>query len=360
MGCSSDSSIERRKDINATKPEIDLHSSESYSDNSENRKEEKYIGKVIIGKGNFGTVYRAESTISHKDCAVKVIDYIPQNRDLAYKEFNVLSECHHPNIISFKESFKKKTDTNKTFNIVTEFVNGGTLKEKLDEQKNKNYEEITLIIWIIQVCLGLSYLHNKKIIHRDIKPENIFLTEKGLIKIGDLGLAKQYESKEDLKRQNTKAGTLCFMSPEMKNTQIYNDKTDIYSLGKTFLLFIGCKNNYSEEFKKLINILTEDNQDKRPTADEILKMPIIQNGMKVFLRKYNYRNSLAYIIMENLQKNNILKNEKDGNNDDFIKIIKKERKELTKEKELSDKYKEGKDLDILMCIIKYKISSLKI
>ena len=363
MGCSCGSRIKvsencKRKDINDTIPEIGPF---TYSSDSENIKNENYIYQSFVGKGKYGKVFQAESSISHKMCAVKVIDIDNSiNKFLAYREFKVLTECHHPNIILHKETFKTTIETHKTFNIVTEFANGGTLEQKLDEQnrEEKNLDEITLIIWLFQICLGLSYLHNKNIIHRDIKPDNILLTKDGVIKIGDLGLAKKYNSKEELKRKNTKAGCYFYMSPEMKNTRIYNDKTDIYSLGKTFLLFLENKKKYSKEFEQLINILIDDNQDKRPTADEILKMRIIQNGMIKFLDKHNYRNSIAYKIMENLKNNNILKNGKDENIDDsFIKIIKKERAKIIKERGLSNENKEGKDLDILMCITKIRISS---
>ena len=314
----------------------------------------------FTGKGKFGQVFIAESSKKHTEYAIKIIDIENSLKYLsACKEYEALSKCHHPNIISHKETFKNKTKTHKTCNIVTEFADGGNLRQKLDEQNNegKNIDEKTLIIWLIQITLGLSYLHKKKIIHRDIKPDNIFLTKNGLIKIGDLGLAKIYDSIKDLEKENSIAGTPFYMAPEMKNTRIYNSKADIYSLGKTFMQFLS-KNNYSKEFVKLINNLKEDNQDKRPTADEILKMPIIKKGMKKFLEEYNYKESLAYLIMKRLKEE--LKNENNQSSkddDEFIKSIRKERKNLIKERGGTENNKEGKDLDILMCIIKKKISA---
>ena len=369
MGCSCDKNSTRKglnesdniiKDQNITKPEIELKSSEPYSDNSERIKEEKYEIKNFTGKGNFGKVYRAESSKSHIDCAIKKI-YVDNSRKLSLlaKECEALSKCHHPNIILHKETFKAKDKTHTAYYIVTEFANDGTLRQKIEEQNNegKNIDETTLIIWLFQICLGLSYLHKKKIIHRDIKPDNIFLTKNGLIKIGDLGLVKIYNSITDLQKENSIAGSPKYMCPEMKNNRIYTDKCDIYSLGITFIDFFTSKINYSEKFVKLINKLKEDNPDKRPTSDEILNKNIIINGMKKFLEKNNYKESLAYLIMKKLKKNGILEKEKNGNSDEFIKIIRKERKELIKEREESNKNKEGKDLDILMCIIKNKISS---
>ena len=305
--------------------------------------------KRTIGKGGFGKVILVETDNSKKNYAVKETSLDDMKKVKSFvKEKNILSKCHHPNIITFIEVFKDR-NINK-INIVLEYAEGGTLKEKLNGENN--IEENTLIFWLIQICLGLSYLHKKNIIHRDIKPENIFLTKTGLIKIGDLGLAKIYKSQSELERKSTIGGTFIYMAPEMKEIGIYNEKIDLYALGKTFKHFCELNKNYSEEFVNLINSLLNNNPDNRPSADEILKSPIIKRGMKLFLEKHNYEKSLSNLIMKKIDINNTNYIQ----DDNFIEEIKKVRKSLIEKghNEYNNE-KNSKDLDIIMCLINKKM-----
>ena len=317
--------------------------------------EDKLFTEGILGKGKFGIVYKVKNEKSNKEYASKQITLKNHKNFLsACREYEILSQCHHPNIISHKQTFKNhKTET---INIITEFADDGTLLNKINQQKKGNnyFKENLLIIWLMQICLGLSYLDKKNIIHRDIKPENIFLKKNGLIKIGDFGLAKQYKSKEELKKKSTLAGTLKYMSPEKKKSRIYNEKSDIYSLGLTFSNLLVPNNNYSDEFKSLVFSLIKSDQENRPSSDEILKNSIIKKSMKNFLEENNYEKSLSYLIMKEIKNNNIY-NEDEENIDDFINHIKEERNRLIKN-EFNNEKKSDEDLDILMCIISKKIN----
>ena len=348
---------EKNKEINNNSDNNNNYNHSSTDTFGKGAENDKYTLLSKEGEGNFGKVSRIIEYNNNKEYAVKTIDIDDSvKKKTGYQEYKILSHCHHPNIVSHRTTFKQ-TKSSKTLNIVIEYVNGGSLQKKLDDQltKNKEYDEKSLIFWLFQICIGLSYLHKKKIIHRDIKPDNILLTKNGLIKIVDLGLAKQYKSEKQLERKNTRAGTPNYMSYEMRYTQIYDKKTDLYSLGLTFKQFIDNK-TYDEEFVNLINSLCEKNRKKRPTADDILEKPIIIKGMKKFLEEYKYEESLAKLIMEKLNKNK--DNEKDDD-DSFISKIKRVRKALIKEKSPYYDDKNKKDLDILMSIIVSKIQNKK-
>lgn len=312
----------------------------------------KLIIRSFVESGAFGDVSKVETDETNEIYILKKSSLnLTKNVKTLVIEQDILQKCHHPNIISIKEAFKDRNIN--SFNIIEEYAKGGTLRQQINEKKN--IEENTLIFWLIQICLALSYLHKKKIYHRDLKPENIFLTGTQLIKIGDFGLAKENKSLTDLKRKmTTKVGTWNYMAPEI-NSGKYNEKVDIYSLGKTFNDFFQFNNNYSKELINLVNNFMEIEPSKRQSSDQILKSPIIKEGMKSFLKKNNYENSLAKLIMENINiKNN--KYSKDGGEDIFIQDIKNERKRLIKD--LHYKYNEEEDskyLDIIMCIIKKKL-----
>lgn len=83
--------------------------------------------------------------------------------------------------------------------------------------------------WFIQICLGLNYIHSKRILHRDLKSANIFLTSTNCIKIGDFGIAKVLQG--TFEAALTVIGTPYYMSPELCHNKPYTLKSDIWSLG---------------------------------------------------------------------------------------------------------------------------------
>ena len=89
--------------------------------------------------------------------------------------------------------------------------------------------ESQVVTLSVQICLAIKHIHDRKILHRDLKCANIFLTKKGIVKLGDFGIAKVLRGTSDL--ASTQIGTPYFMSPEILENKRYNNKTDIWSLG---------------------------------------------------------------------------------------------------------------------------------
>jgi NIMA (never in mitosis gene a)-related kinase len=272
---------------------------------------EHYIIEKRIGAGAFGEVFLIASDLTRKKYIAKIIHIKNPNKknmEQAFIEAKILRECHHPNIIFFKEVFKQRVNDEVTLNIITEYADDGDLYKKAIEKKSKGeyFKETQLIYWLMQICLALKYLHEeKKIMHRDIKPSNIFLTKKGYVKLGDFGLSKIFdndkEKNEKLKRAKSIKGTpLCF-PPEYFTKQEYTEKVDIWALGVTFTYlmffdfpfehenrFILIKSIsqysikemnspiYSEEFKDLIKSMLSEHENDRPTARKILESDFMQ------------------------------------------------------------------------------------
>jgi NIMA (never in mitosis gene a)-related kinase len=101
-----------------------------------------------------------------------------------------------------------------------EYCEEGDLKQKIDNMfyQNKNFAKKEILEFLIQICDGLNYLHNKKIIHRDIKSQNIFIKRNGCLRIGDFGLAKKIKNRNTLM---TKVGTDSYMAPEVIQGETY-------------------------------------------------------------------------------------------------------------------------------------------
>lgn len=313
---------------------------------SESKKEsqiETYKRIKFLGLGNYAKAYLIQSTLNNIEYVCKDIDLSfssEQEEKLSLQEVKILKKCKHPNIIGFKEAFITRYPT-RALHLVTEYADSGDLHQKIESQKSENklFSESQIINWLIQVCLALKYIHKLKIIHRDIKPSNIFLTKEDFVKIGDFGVAKAL--KKDQKNTDTSVGTPLYMPPEVIDSEKYDYKADIWSLGITFfeimtftLPFDGnsqmglfsniidfkkkhsFNNNmtiYSEELINIVRKMYSKDPNDRPTIDEILKVPIIRENFKEFVKNYKNKYKEYQIdldeIAQSIFESNTNKNE---------------------------------------------------
>ena len=221
------------------------------------------IGKTIlnwkitefIGEGGMCKVYKAENEdLSGSFASIKCLkEEHLKNEDLRSRfeteakkmlNFQKRSGSIHQNIIEFK-NFRKQ-DGNDF--LITEFVEGVTLKKHIEEDQGPIPPEKAIIIFrqILEAC---SHMHKNDLVHRDLKPENIMLKPSGRIKILDFGVAKSFESDGETMAE-TKAGYLVgtpkYMSPEQIQGKKIDYLTDIYSLGVIFYEMVTGKYCYPD------------------------------------------------------------------------------------------------------------------
>jgi len=188
------------------------------------------------GRGGLGVVFKAKDTVLDRVVAFKVLHVALQDNPKALESFlreaKAAASLNHPNIVTVYDAGQ---DDGEVF-ISMEFVDGSTLKEILQEQGRIPVKASVLIAG--QICRGLGYAHERKIVHRDIKPSNIMWTRKKVVKIMDFGLAKALE--ESRMEQTIVGGTPYYMSPEQTLGESVDHRSDIYSLGVTmFEIILG-------------------------------------------------------------------------------------------------------------------------
>ena len=305
----------------------------------------------ILGEGSYGCVAKVKSKLNKKIYAMKQLslNILAQKNiiDLIENEIQIMEKLHHHSIIKYYKSFK--SDGN--IYIVMEYMDNGDLAKLIKSHiiLNKPIEEDRLWNIFIQSLRSLEFIHSKEIIHRDIKPENLFISNNGVIKLGDFGFSANYKNNSNfnnfnmnMQNQNmqnqimrnnsqknlakidcsgTVIGTENFMSPEMINNGQYDLKTDVYSMGCTFFQamfwttpniknmcgnqmfpgnnmnnffdnqIINNKNFYSRELVNLVYKMIDINKNQRPDSKTILNLFI-----KEFINKYSKNSGISSVL----------------------------------------------------------------
>jgi serine/threonine protein kinase/Flp pilus assembly protein TadD len=181
-----------------------------------------------IGEGGMGDVYKARDLKLDRLVALKFITRKMKVDEEAVKRFNheakATSALDHVNIATIYEI--DETSDGQMF-IAMAYYEGFTLREILEQKPIGVDKAVDLAI---QIARGLSKAHDGGIVHRDIKPSNIIVTDEGIIKIIDFGLAKLAGSTKITKTGVT-TGTAAYMSPEQARGEEVDHRADIFSLG---------------------------------------------------------------------------------------------------------------------------------
>jgi serine/threonine-protein kinase len=183
----------------------------------------KYRILEPLGSGGFGTVYLAEDTWIDKRVAIKV----PHRQSLDFGELlrepRLLASLNHPNIVTVITAEKQDN----VFFIVMEYVPGETLETIIITQGALDLGVV--LDYTCQIANAVEHAHKQGVIHRDLRPANVFVTEKGLLKVGDFGTSRFLEIAA---HGTTVIGSPPYMAPEQFDGRAVF-ASDIYSLGIT-------------------------------------------------------------------------------------------------------------------------------
>lgn len=188
---------------------------------------EKYKIQKTIGSGSFANVSKAINIQTNETVAIKKMKkkFSSWDECLSLREIKALTKLSHPNIMKLKEVIR----VNEDLYCVFEYCDQNLYQYYLTHKENgSKIPEIQLKQIFYQIVEGLAYMHKHGFFHRDLKPENILYT-KGVIKIADLGLAREIRSRPPY---TDYVATRWYRAPEILLKSLnYNSPVDIYALG---------------------------------------------------------------------------------------------------------------------------------
>lgn len=237
------------------------------------------IGKFevieLLGRGAMGVVYKGHDPSLARHVAIKVmtthLEMDPELRARFFREAQAAGSLQHPNVITI---FELGESNGQPF-IAMEYVPGRDLDDIIGAREPLTIvEKVDLIE---QVCRGLAFAHERRIIHRDIKPANVRVTEMGQVKVMDFGVAHLISS--DLTATGSLVGTPYYMAPEVINGEPVDARADIFSVGATFYELLTYTrpfqaDNLQSVFRKILHDdpapLRELGYDVPPVIQQVL------------------------------------------------------------------------------------------
>lgn len=180
----------------------------------------------VIGKGHFGTVFRALDLMSGKTVAVKQINLKDARKadiEDMMQEASLLSSLTHDNIVKY-EGFIQTQDY---VNIVLEYVENGSLLHTLKHFGHALPEHL-VASYCHDILQGLAYLHQQDVVHCDLKAANILTTKAGDVKLSDFGVSLNLKLKNH--EENLVSGTPFWMSPEVIELKGASVQSDIWQV----------------------------------------------------------------------------------------------------------------------------------
>ncbi|CAM0943593.1 unnamed protein product [Alopecurus aequalis] len=206
-----------------------------------------------LGSGTYGSVFHGKwrgCDVAIKRIKASCFDGRPSERERLiadfWKEAQILSSLHHPNVVSFYGVVRDGPDG--SLATVTEFMINGSLKQFL-RKKDRTIDRRKRVILAMDAAFGMEYLHGKNIVHFDLKCENLLVNmrdpQKPICKIGDLGLSKV---KQHTLVSGGVRGTLPWMAPELLSgkSDMVSEKIDVYSFGIVMWELLTGEDPYSE------------------------------------------------------------------------------------------------------------------
>jgi len=246
------------------------------------------IGKSILhytiteklGEGGMGVVYKAEDTKLERTVALKFLSQSlmggKEENERFKREAKAAAALNHPNIAHV---YAVDEVDGQAF-IAMEYVEGKSIEEIVGATGPAAAGPLPLddaINYAIQIAAGLQAAHEKGVVHRDIKSANIMVTDKGVVKIMDFGLAK-LANRSKMTVQGTTLGTAAYMSPEQAQGESVDHRSDIWSLGVVLYEMVSGQMPFKGDYEQAV-IYSILHEEPEPLTALRSGLPIALDGI---------------------------------------------------------------------------------
>src|SRR5579862_3877020 len=266
-----------------------------------------------LGAGGSGVVYLANDTLLMRPVVLKVLKRgaltLEQMRTTVLREARMASAIEHPNVCAIYEVGEEGEEAF----IVMQYIPG----QSLDKLIAKGPSSLQLVLSVgIQIADGLSAAHSLGIFHRDLKPANVMLTDGGLAKILDFGLARRLPPEEaefdpgkaarrkpgaPIATYTARGGTIAYMAPEQFVTGQSSVQSDLWALGLVLYELAGGRHPFArpdgDEFQSIRAIQYLDPQplDVSPELNSVVVKLLQKNPAERYASAADVRESLKTI-----------------------------------------------------------------
>ncbi len=254
-----------------------------------------------IGNGGMATVYKAKCHVLNRFVAVKILRDEFTTDEEFIKRFEIEAQSAasitHPNIVSVYDVGNEGN----LYYIVMELIQGKTLKEIIVEEKGALPWKWSVNI-AIQIASALEIAHKNNIVHRDIKPHNIIITEDGVAKVTDFGIAKAV-SNSTITAFGTTIGSVHYFSPEHARGGYTDSKSDLYSLGVVMYEMLTGRVPFDADTPVSV-ALKHMQEDPVPPIEVNNNIPIAVNSiiLKALKKDPNQRYATATEMLQDLKR----------------------------------------------------------
>ena len=245
---------------------------------------DRYELKELVGQGGMADVYLAYDDILKREVAVKILrssltgDPIYITR--FHREARAAAALCHRNIVEIYDVGEEDD----LYYIVMEYVRGQTLKELINKRGALHYVEAVDIMK--QVVSATALAHSMGIVHRDLKPQNILVTDSGIVKIADFGIAS-IQSLSQVTQTDTIMGSLHYLAPEIARGEKATPQSDIYALGVVFYELLRGDVPFNGESP--VNIALKHMRDEIPSVRDY--NPAIPQSVENIIIKATAKNT---------------------------------------------------------------------